>query len=122
MDYYSPDLVVVEEWTGQGSRRCLRIGNLIQAIRTMAARRHIPTRYISRDKVRQGFGAWHSQTKYQIAIAIAKQLPELRPRLPRFRKPWMTEDERMAIFDAASFALTYFYFTGRTEGIQPSEK
>jgi hypothetical protein len=35
-------------------------------------------------------------------------LPELTARLPRVRKPWMSEDERMSIFDAAAMALTYF--------------
>ncbi len=42
--------------------------------------------------------------------AIAGRLPALAPRLPPFRKPWMCEDYRMSIFDAASFALTFFYF------------
>jgi len=29
-------------------------------------------------------------------------------RLPRFRKPWMSEDSRMSIFDAVAFGLTCF--------------
>jgi len=29
-------------------------------------------------------------------------------RLPRFRKPWMSEDYRMSIFDAVGFGLTFF--------------
>jgi hypothetical protein len=35
--------------------------------------------------------------------------PELAPRLSRFRKPWMSEDYRMSIFDAVALALTFFF-------------
>jgi Holliday junction resolvasome RuvABC endonuclease subunit len=121
MARYCPDVVVVEDWQGRGSRRCLRIGNLIRAIRTMAERRRISTRCFSRFRVRQAFASWHAWTKYQIAIAIARQLPELKSRLPRYRKPWMSEDERMAIFDAVAFALTYFYFAGHERRLTLSD-
>ena len=49
------------------------------------------------------------QNKYEIAIAIAKRFPELAPRLPRLRKPWMSEDDRMSIFDAIGLAAAFFY-------------
>jgi len=32
-------------------------------------------------------------------------------RLPRLRKPWMSEDYRMSIFDAVALALTIFQKT-----------
>jgi len=34
--------------------------------------------------------------------------PELTPRFPRFKKPWMSEDYRMSIFDAIAFATAFF--------------
>ena len=39
----------------------------------------------------------------------SKRFPELAPRLPRSRKPWMSEDYRMSIFDAVALALTFFF-------------
>jgi hypothetical protein len=36
--------------------------------------------------------------KLQMAQSIATRFPELAPRLPPERKPWMSEDCRMAIF------------------------
>ena len=45
-------------------------------------------------------------TKHEIAIAIAKAYPELTSRLPRKRRPWMSEDESMNVFDAVALALT----------------
>ena len=44
-------------------------------------------------------------TKHEIAIAITKAFPELTSRLPRKRRPWMSEDESMNVFDAAALAL-----------------
>ncbi len=45
-------------------------------------------------------------TKREIALAISHLFPELGPHLPPVRKPWMSEDERMNVFDAVSLALT----------------
>jgi len=39
---------------------------------------------------------------------IAARFPELARSVPPERKPWMSEDERMAIFDAAAFGLEFF--------------
>jgi hypothetical protein len=56
--------------------------------------------------VRQLFGELGAVNKYRMACVIADRFPELASRLPPERKPWMAEDARMGIFDAASFALT----------------
>ncbi len=45
-----------------------------------------------------------------MARAIAEQFPELVPRVPPVRKPWMSEDYRMSMFDAVGLGLTFFYF------------
>ena len=45
-------------------------------------------------------------TKQAIASRLAQIFPELLPHLPPERKPWMTEDDRMSVFDAVSFAVT----------------
>lgn len=105
---FQPDVIVMEDPRGKGSRRCYRICRLIDSIRVLAAKHRIPTRCFSRGRVREVFAKYNAWTKFQIAIAVARQLPELEPQLPRYRKPWMSEDERMAIFDAVSLALTYY--------------
>jgi hypothetical protein len=48
-------------------------------------------------------------TKQKIAETIAKQVPALNLYVPPERKPWMSEDPRMGIFDAAALAWTYFH-------------
>ena len=44
-------------------------------------------------------------TKHEIAIAIANAYPALTSRLPRKRRPWMSEDESMNVFDAVCICI-----------------
>jgi hypothetical protein len=48
-------------------------------------------------------------TKNEIAEAIARRVPALHLYVPPARKPWMSEDARMGIFDAAALAFMYFH-------------
>jgi Holliday junction resolvasome RuvABC endonuclease subunit len=108
IDRYQPSVIVVEDYEEKGSRRCQRIGELINDISKLAAKRKIRVRSFSRLKVKQAFSESGASNKHEIALDIAKRFPELVPRLPRFRKPWMSEDYRMSIFDAVAFAIIFF--------------
>jgi Holliday junction resolvasome RuvABC endonuclease subunit len=106
---YQPEALVVEDRTARGSRRCPRVRQLLRAAEARAARRQVRPRRVSRAAVRKVFAPGGARTKYQTALAIAVQFPELRPRVPPPRKPWMSEDARMTIFDAIAFALADFH-------------
>ena len=108
IDQYHPSVIVVDDYTGKGSRRCRRIQGLITDITKVAAKKNIKVRSFSRTKVKHAFSETGASTKFEIATAIAGRFPELAPRLPRFRKPWMSEDYRMRIFDAVALAITFF--------------
>jgi Holliday junction resolvasome RuvABC endonuclease subunit len=109
IDRYQPGVIVVEDYAGKGSRRCRRIQGLIDDISKLASKRKIRVRSLSRAKVKQVFNESDASNKQEIAVAIANRFPELAPRLPRVRKPWMSEDYRMSIFDAVAFGLTFFH-------------
>ena len=48
-------------------------------------------------------------SKHEIAEILAKRFPEeLGSRLPPKRRPWMSEDSRMDIFDAVAMGVTFF--------------
>jgi hypothetical protein len=106
-------VIVVEDYAGKGSRRCRRIQGLINEISKLASTRKIRVRRFSRVKVKQAFSESGASTKHGIALEIAKRFPELAPRLPRFRKPWMSEDYRMSIFDAVGLGMTFFEFENK---------
>ncbi len=62
----------------------------------------------SRVAVKECFAPVGASTKYEIAKAVATQIPAFAHRIPRFRKPWMSEDPRQSLFDAAALGLTFF--------------
>jgi hypothetical protein len=53
----------------------------------------------------QVFAYFGVKTKHELALTIAAALPPLQLRLPPRRKPWMSEDARQSLFDAAALAL-----------------
>jgi len=59
---------------------------------------------MSQTKVKQMFRACGITNKHQRARFIASRFPELARSLPPERKPWTSEDRRMAIFDATGLA------------------
>jgi hypothetical protein len=105
---YTPDLIVIEDRKTKSSRRRRRVKQLLARIVKLSAKRKIECKHISRLAVRETFAQFGSRTKHQIASTIAMQRPELAPLLPRLRKPWMPEDIKMSIFEAAASALTYY--------------
>jgi hypothetical protein len=105
LSFYRPDVIVLEDYQGRGSRRTKRIQTLINLIAAHATEVRIPTAAYSRADMRACFGL---TTKRGIAEALVREFPELEPRLPPVRKIWMSEDVRMNIFDAAALAITFF--------------
>jgi hypothetical protein len=103
LEGYVPDLLIIEDLGG--SRRAGLGALLLQSIELRAWSKEVRVKHVSRAAVRELF-AETGVTKHDIAVALADRFPELRHRLPRPRKPWESEDERMGIFDAVSFALT----------------
>jgi len=108
IERYDPDVLLFEAYAGRDFRRCARIQALFRCVHRLSARRHLRSRAFSRAEVRKAFAALGDTTKEAIARSIGNRFPELGPHLPRVRKPWMSEDERMSIFDAVALAVTYF--------------
>src|SRR5207244_570744 len=82
----------------------------LRRIRNFAKRHRVRVRMYTRAEVDDTFaliGA--SKNKHQIATLIASWFPELAARLPKPQKPWTGENRSMNVFDAISFALTFFH-------------
>ena len=107
---YQPDVITLQDSTGKGSRRGVRIQKLTQGILRLALQERIKERSFSRVQITKTFSSSGVATKHQVATSIVKQLPELAFRLPPPRKSWMSEDERMSIFDATALALTLLLY------------
>jgi len=98
-----PNVIVTEDCGTKGSKRAPRIEALVKSLRALADRRKVRTVRLTRRKIRGVFFNGGLGTKYAIAELLAKRFPEeLGVRLPPKRRPWMSEDSRMAIFDAVA--------------------
>lgn len=105
---YRPEAIVIEDFTEEGSRRSLRIRRLYRSLIHLAQTECVDVFRYARVQVRHCFSPVGATSKYEIATAIARQIPALEHRLPRFRKIWMSEDARQNLFDAAALGLTYY--------------
>lgn len=115
IEMYGPDVVVLEDYRGEGSRRCARIERLIRDIGELAGGKHIRVCSYSRSLIRQCFTEFNAWTKQEIAEAIGETFPELKSLVPRPLKIWEKEHPRMSMFDALSLGFTYFYFQSKSK-------
>lgn len=104
MNEYQPDLLVSQRYGTRHGRRNTRANAILHRLEAFADSTSIPLRTVSRAEVHSAFRG--VANKYEIAKVLVRFFPELETRLPRYRKPWMCEDERMNVFDALSFVFT----------------
>ena len=110
LDYYGPDAMVVEDVSSKHAGRSPRIRRLVKSVLALGSKRKIPTYSFPRSRIRAVFLQAGAFTKEEIAAAIADRFPVLALRLPPKRRPWMSEDNRICLFEAAALALTFFDF------------
>jgi hypothetical protein len=104
LDRMCPQLLVLEEM--RDSRRGDRAIRWAQIAAKCATKRGIQVKRVSRREVSRHFAS-SGKTRWKVAVAIRRRFRELAPFLPKKRRIWESEDRRMAIFAAASFALTF---------------
>ena len=109
IERYDPDVLITESGERLGSSRRHETRRLLRRICEFAGRQGLKIRTYSRAQVKEAFASFRVRNKHQIASLIADWFPELAPRLPAPRKDWMSENRSMNVFDAVSFALTFFH-------------
>ena len=105
---HTPDVMVLQDMSKTGTRRANRLRELNAEAAELADELGILVRTYSRAQIIECFEDLGTVTKHGIAETIAKHIPALNLYLPSARKPWMSEDARMGIFDAAALAWMYF--------------
>jgi endonuclease/exonuclease/phosphatase family metal-dependent hydrolase len=108
LNFYRPDVLVLQEVEAKGSRRYPRIKTLNRQIKRVAEKHKIKVKLVSGKQLRILLLGNPRGTKQEMAEMLAKQFQdELASRLPPKRKPWKSEDSRMDIFDAAALAVMF---------------
>ena len=109
MQFYQPDVLVLPNVTAADTRRAARIKTLHRQIVAWAGKKNVKVRLVSVTQVRTQLLGDSKGTKFAVAQMLAAKYPtELGLRLPPKRRPWMSEDPRMDIFDAVSLAVAFW--------------
>jgi hypothetical protein len=108
LDKFRPDIVILEDSTAPGSRRRPRVQKLLEKLRETARERGIAVQTLPRLAVIECFSSPDKRaTKFSITQNLAETFPELAEKMPKRRKIYQSEDERIATFDALALAVTY---------------
>lgn len=86
-----------------------RVRMIALALVAAAADRGLYVEAHARAEVQRAFEAVGARTREEIAAVLARHFPALALRLPPPRKPWMSEDRRLAIFNAAAVVIAHFH-------------
>lgn len=107
LDLHDPSVIVVRTRTVRMTIARRRIAIIMRIVRQQAKKRVITLRTISTNSVKKLFARDRCRSKYQRALLIARQFPDLSWRLPPKQKIWKGEDHRLVMFDAVATALTF---------------
>ena len=109
LNFYRPDVLVLQDVEAKGLRRVPRIKTLNRQIKAAAQNHKIRVNLFSRQQTRNLLLGNPKGTKHEMAEMLAMQFPdELASRLPPKRKLWKSEDGRMDMFDAVALAVVFW--------------
>lgn len=109
ISYYEPQIVIIEDYRGIGSRKSKRIQKVLDSIFLYAQKKHLKVHKYSRNDIRYVFSNFNAHTKYEIACVIAGNVKNMERKLREPRKINESEKYVTGAFDAVSLGVTHFY-------------
>ena len=107
LDRYQPETLLLEE-AKSVTNRSARITRLYAAIASMALHRSIEVVVYTLGQIKACFAQVGAITRQDIAEAVGRHIEAFRHAMPKPRKPWQSEDRRMAMFCATALVLTHY--------------
>jgi hypothetical protein len=119
---YQPSILILPDVNAGDTNRAARIKTLHRQLGILARKQQIKIKLFTVSKVHEHLLGTRKGTKQAMADKLAALFPEhLQSRLPPKRRPWMSEDPRMDIFDAVALSTAYWSpgksFSHRLSGI-----
>lgn len=108
MQRHHPDVLVIEDLTETGVRRGIPVRRFYRGAIHVAESLGITVERVTRTDIKRAYAHVGARNKYEIAVSTATEIEAFRSLLPAKRKEWVTEDRRMALFDAASRGLAFY--------------
>lgn len=109
LERLEPETFVVEALSAKPPAHSERVKRLVLAAVSLAAEHNAEVAAVTKSQLLDCFGAIGAKTREEIAEAVARQHPALRPHLPARRKLWQSADRRMAVFVASAAVLARFH-------------
>ncbi|MDR3528558.1 MAG: hypothetical protein P4L57_14905 [Rhizomicrobium sp.] len=106
--HLQPDVLVLGDCSRRQSRPPSDLGKLHKRIAAYAESMLIEVHVFKKSDIANCFHGVGATTRYEIAKAIAAQVDALSHRLPPPLKPWNSQNQRLALFDAAALVMTYY--------------
>jgi hypothetical protein len=107
--FYQPGALVLPDVNAADTHRAKRIKLLHRELGALARKHKLQLKLISATSQRKRLLGDAKGTKQAMAEKLAEKFPvELASRLPPKRRPWMSEDPRMDIFDAVGLAVMFW--------------
>lgn len=103
VDRYRPSHMTLEDFTR--SRRRDAVRRFVAIALAYACQRAIQTTLVSRTEVRAGLHLGGNASNHDVAVCISRRFTELAPLLPRRRRLWESEAERIQVFQAVGLAV-----------------
>lgn len=113
LNQYHPATVVLEKPGAERKDASTRVRLLSQTMRGFAENHDIDVPVYARSEVAMVVTGAEAATRHAVAQAVAAQLPILRYRMPPKRKPWLPEDDRQSLYDAAALGITHYTLTAK---------
>lgn len=104
VDRYRPSHIALEDHAR--SRRRDKARRFVDAAFVYARARTREALVVSRRAVRLRLGLDEDASNHDLAVCISNHFPELAPLLPRRRRLWESEAERIQVFQAVGLAAT----------------
>ena len=106
---YQPNILMLPDVNAKDTHRAKRIKELHHRMGTLARTREVKLTLVKTTQIRERLTGASRGTKQAMAEKLAEWFPdELQARLPPKRRPWMSEDPRMDLFDAVGLAMTFW--------------
>lgn len=111
IQFYLPELIILEDAEGFGSRKGKRVRKAIAKIEKYAKSEKLNVSKYSRNDIRFVFNSFNAHSKYEIAKVITENVKNLPISLPEKRLSHKPEHYSISIFDAIALGITHYYQT-----------
>ncbi len=109
LDYFQPDLVILEDVYSQASLRSERITILTKRIEAIALSKKLAVSHYTRQDIMDVFREFDASTKHQINEIIGSCFTEYKDKVPKKRSNGSPEPHRSGEFDAISLVFTHMF-------------